>query len=67
VKKELFMNLLECMDFQLDLKSEQALQIDNYACKGNKINYQEVLDNIVLKRNGPSLGTWYIKQIDSVS
>ena len=61
VKKELFMNLLECMNFQLDLKSEQALTIDNYACRGSKINYQEVLDNMVIKRNGGNYGTWSIK------
>ena len=61
VKKELFINLMECMNFQLDLKSEQALTTDNYACRGTKINYQEVLDNLVLKRNGANYGTWSIK------
>ena len=61
------MNLLECMDFQLDLKTEQALTVDNYACKGNKIKYRQVIMNMVIQNSGPNAGTWSIANLDSVS
>lgn len=67
VKKDLFMNLLECMDFQLDLKTEQALTVDNFACKGSKIKYRQVIMNMVINNYGPNAGTWSINNLDSMS